>query len=159
MAFEPLETDEKIERASAKPTDMDTQMLFGCSGFLIASLGGYGLSVWPFFVFQTTDQLGTMAWSLGLGLIPTIGLTAYMARRFGLAGTCGAIGGALASAMFLYLRIQQAFLAYLARQAPEPQYPASMEIYVPLAFILAVTLVGVALLQRDPDEDSNRPSG
>lgn len=149
MAFEPLKTDEPIASNAKAEPDMDSQMLFGCSGFLIASLGGYALAIWPFFVFRNTDKLETMAISLALGTAPVLVATGILSRRYGLAGVCGSVGGAIAVSMFLYLRIQQAFLAYLARQAPEPQYPPSMEFIVPLAFLLAVSFVGVALLKPD----------
>jgi hypothetical protein len=150
MPLDPLETDEKIANPVKRVRDMDDQMLFGCSGFLVASLGGYGLMVWPFFAFQDTDRLKTMVTALSIGLVPTFILSAVVSRRFGLAGTCGAVGGAIASAMFLYLRVQQAFLAHLARQAPEPQYPASMAVVVPLAVLLAVALVALIFMAREP---------
>lgn len=150
MAFEPLETDERVEGvAKAKAPDMDSEMLFGCSGFLLASVGGYALSVWPFFAFQETNLLVVLAQSLAIGLVPTLVLAAVLTRRFGLAGACGAVGGAMASAMFLYLRIQQAFMAYLARHAPEPQYPSSFTYIVPAGYLLAVLLVSVLLLPKE----------
>jgi len=56
MAFEPLQTDEKLDVPEQTAQDMDKQMLFGCSGFLISSVVGYLLTIWPFIAFQKTEQ-------------------------------------------------------------------------------------------------------
>ncbi|AIE84269.1 hypothetical protein [Fimbriimonas ginsengisoli] len=153
MPFEPLDTDEKLERPATRVRDMDDQMLFGCSGFLVASLGGYALSVWPFFVFPDTQRLSVLAISLGVGLIPAAILTVFASIKFGMAGACGGVGGAIATAMFLYLRLNQIFLAWMARRIPEPEYPASMQGLIPIAWILAVLLIGMAATPRETSPD------
>jgi hypothetical protein len=149
MAFEPLNTDEKVEGSSPRVRDMDAQMLFGCSGFLLASLGGYVLAVWPFFLFQETQRLSTLATSCAAGLGPAAVLTGFLARKFGLAGACGAVGGAIATAMFLYLRINQVFLGWMARQIPEPEYPPMMQWMLPVSWILVVLLIGLTIAPRE----------
>lgn len=157
MAFEPLETDEKLDVAPKKAADMDTLMLIGCTGFVIASLGIYALSVWPFFAFPAVGETRTLAICVAAGLLPSALLAFVCGRKFALAGACGAIGGALATGMFLYLRIHQAFLAYLARQSPPPGYPQLLEAVVPLAWILAVALVALMAMPNERGESSADP--
>jgi hypothetical protein len=151
MPFEPLNTDERIEQSAPRERSMDDQMLFGCSGFVIASIGGYALSVWPFFLFADIEKVSTLAKDCAIGFVPAVILGLLVSRRFGLPGACGAVGGAIASAMFLYLRIEQAFMAHLARQAPEPDYPSILQGLVPLAWLLAVILVALAAMPKEKD--------
>jgi len=148
MAFEPLQTDEKLDRPIPKARDMDGQMLFGCSGFVLASVGSYLLSIWPFFAFSNTDRLASLGLASALGFVPAFALGGVATRKFGLAGGCGAIAGALTSAIFLYLRIQQTFLSAAARQAPTPDYPAVLQWLVPTGWVLAVVLAASLLLPR-----------
>jgi len=143
MPLEPLNTDERIENAGPRAKSMDDQMLFGCSGFVLASVGGYALSVWPFFAFGEIDKLPVLAQDGAIGFVSAVVLSVVVTRRFGVAGACGAVGGAMSAAMFLYLRIQQAFLAHLARQAPEPGYPPVLQGLVPFAWLLAILLVAI----------------
>jgi len=151
MAFEPLNTDERLEKPVKPERDMDGQMLFGCSGFLVASLGGYALAVWPFFAFTETQQLRILAQSCALGLIPAALLAAWVSRKFALAGACGAVGGAIATAMFLFLRIQQIFTAAALKRIPPPEYPESMQAVLPVAWILAAILIGLAVMPKEPE--------
>lgn len=152
MAFEPLETDEKLSGPPVKRRDMDDQMLFGCSGFVLASLLGYGLGVWPFFAIRDIYLLPRLALALGIGLGPMLLLAFVMARKFGLAGLFGAIGGAMAVAMFLYLRIEQVQLAYLARQSEAPEFPPAMQAVLPIAWVLAVALVALLGTRKEEIE-------
>ncbi|MGV3613720.1 MAG: hypothetical protein ACO1SV_00175 [Fimbriimonas sp.] len=149
MAFEPLQTDETLDEAAPKVRDTDTVMLFGCGAFVAGSLTVYFLSIWPFLAWSDVQRLRTLAMCVGAGLAPTVVFTAIMSRRFGLPGACGAIGGALTTAVFLYLRLQQAFTAAAARQDKPPDYPASLQTLVPLVWVLAVALVGVLLLSKE----------
>lgn len=149
MPFEPLNTDERLEKPVRRERDMDDQMLFGCSGFVVASIGGYGLSVWPFFAFAQIEKIATLAQDCAIGFVPAVILAVLIARKFGLAGACGAVGGAMASAMFLYLRIQQAFMAHMARQAPEPDYPVVLQWVIPLAWLLALILAALWAMPKE----------
>lgn len=143
MPLEPLNTDERIENTGPRVKSMDDQMLFGCSGFVLASVGGYAVSVWPFFAFGEIDKFAVLAKDFSIGFISAVILSVALTRRFGVAGACGAVGGAMSTAMFLYLRIQQAFLAHQARQAPEPGYPPVLQGLIPFAWLLAIVLVAI----------------
>jgi len=146
MAFEPLETDEKLEQPVQAAPDMDAAMLFGCSGFVLTSIGGYLLSVWPFITFQDTERLSGLVLASAVGLIPAAFVGIIATRRFRLAGACGFVGGSMATGIFLYLRIQQAFLAHEARQAPKPEYPSICIYLIPLAWIVLSTLLAIVSL-------------
>ncbi len=151
MAFEPLNTDEKVVGPKSRVRDMDSQMLLGCSGFLVAALGGYVLAIWPFFVFADTGKLRMLAISCAAGLLPAAILAALASRRFGLAGACGSVGGAMAASMFLYLRLDQIFLAWIIRQRTEPEYPVLMKALIPIAWILVILLIGMAATPKESD--------
>ncbi len=148
MAFEPLRTDEKLDESPPKSRDMDAQMLFGCSGFIVASVGGYVLSVWPWFAFDQADKLTTVVTCSLLGLLPSGIVGVVCTRKFGLAGACGFVAGALTTAVFLYLRLQQTFLAAMAKQLPQPDYPSAMMGVLPFAWVLLVLMAAFLLLPK-----------
>jgi len=153
MAFEPLQTDEKIEPSSVKKRDWDDQMLFGCGGFLVAAVAGYMLSIWPFFVWQQGEQLRILGICVAAGLIPPLIVGGILSRKYGLPGACGLIGGALCTAIFLYLRIQQAFIEAAAQRVPTPDYPRSVMAVLPLAYVLISVLVGYYTLKPGEFDD------
>lgn len=149
MAFEPLRTDEKLDAPAAKTRDMDAQMLHGCSGFLIAAVAGYALSVWPWFAFQGAEQLRVLALCALAGLVPAGALGIVATRRFGLAGACGFVAGAVTVSIFLYLRLQQVFVAALDRQAAQPDYPLALVYVVPAAWLCLVLFTALLCLPKD----------
>lgn len=151
MAFEPLQTDEKLEGPVQKQKDMDAAMLFGCSGFVFTSIVGYALSVWPFFLLPETQKLVNLAIAAGIGLTPAAVLGVVATRKFGLAGACGFVGGSMATGIFLYLRIEQIFIAALARQAPPAEYPRIVTYLLPLGWILLSAILAIAALPREED--------
>lgn len=148
MPLEPLLTDEKLDKPVPKERDMDTVMLFGCGSFVAGAITIYLLSIWPFFAWPEVHQLRTLALASGAGLLPALLVAAVATRRFGLPGACGTVGGALTTAIFLYLRLQQAFIAAAAQQDKRPDYPPLLQGLVPLVWVLAVALVAVLLLPK-----------
>lgn len=146
MPFEPLRTDEKLDREAERPRDMDAHMIAGCAGFVATSLSAYFLALWPQLVFHQGYQLATLAAATGFGLIPACVLGAFAARRFGLPGACGFLGGIMAYAVFLHLRIQQFLAARGSRDLPQPEYPDEFQWMVPmLALMLAVLVAALSL--------------
>lgn len=127
---------------------MDTVMLFGCGAFVAGAVTIYLLSIWPFFAWPDVHRIRTLALCSAAGLLPALIVSAIATRRFGLPGACGAIGGALTTAIFLYLRLQQAFIAAAAKQDTRPDYPPLLQGLVPIAWVLAIVLVGVLLLPK-----------
>jgi hypothetical protein len=151
MAFEPLQTDETRAPGdvTTAPRDMDREMLFGCTGFLLASVIGYALSVWPFITFQRTEQIGTLALAMGLGPGVAIVVGMLVTRRYQLAGACGFVGGALCTAIFLYLRLQHGFISAMAKQAPRPDYPESFALLIPAGYVLLCVFLAVLVMPSD----------
>jgi hypothetical protein len=152
MAFEPLQTDEKLEKPTKAGPDMDSVMLFGCSGFVLTSIGGYVLSVWPYFIFPDSEKLATIGLSSAVGLGPAAVLGVIATRRFGLAGACGFVGGSMATAIFLYLRVEQTFISALARQAPKPDYPQLLMYLLPLGWVLLSVILALLFIPDEKDE-------
>jgi hypothetical protein len=127
---------------------MDTLMLMGCGAFVAGALVVYFLAIWPFLAWPNVERIQTLGLCAATGLVPAALAAGLFTRRFGLPGACGAVGGALTTAVFLFLRLQQAFLAATARQDRPPDYPASLQTLVPLAWVLAVALIAVVLLPK-----------
>ena len=156
MPLEPLQTDEKLDHVAPKVRDMDTLMLMGCGAFVIASLTTYFLTIWPFLAWPNVEKLRTLGLSCAAGMLPASIATGVATRRFGLPGACGSVAGALTTGIFLYLRIQQAFIASAAKQDKPPEYPALLQTLVPVAWILLVSLLAIILLPKgelpSPDE-------
>jgi hypothetical protein len=148
MPFEPLHTDEKLDRPGGRPPDMDSHMIAGCAGFVAASLLTYFLALWPHLVFYEGYRLQTLATALGFGLLPAWALGVFAARRSGLPGACGFVGGTMAFAVFLHLRLQQFLAARGSRDLPQPEYPDSFQWAVPLLALAVAVLVAAVSLPK-----------
>lgn len=127
-------------------------MLRGCSGFVTASLMGYALSVWPFFAFQEAEKLSQLITASASGLIPAAIFGTIAARRFGLAGACGFVAGSISTAIFLYLRLNQAVLAGMAQQAPVPEWPGEFVTLLPLGYVLLAVFLAILAMPRNEAE-------
>lgn len=153
MPFEPLRTDEPRPRNQAKPKDFDSEMLAGCSSFVLVSLLTYFMVIWPHLVFYETFRLATLGLACGLGMGPAAILGAYGTRKFGLAAAGGFVGGALASSIFLFLNLKRILLAEnlpdMNRDLPKPEYPQSWQYFVPLAWMLAVIVIAGVFLRKE----------
>lgn len=149
MAFEPLETDEKLEAPVPRERDTDTVMLIGCSGFVGAALITYGLSIWPFFIFREVHLMAELGRACLAGLVPTAIFGAYVTRRFGLASACGFVGGGLTSAVFLFLRLTTEVEARRhARDMEPPDYPSSWVWIVPAVWVILSFTIAALFLKR-----------
>lgn len=143
MPFEPLRTDEPLPSGQKQKPDMDTQMIFGCSGFVATSIFSYLLFVWPHFVYARTHLIFDLGMACGLGMPQALILGGYAARKFGLPAASGFVGGAMAGAIFLYLRLEQVMSLRGHREAPQPEFPSAWVWLLPVAWILLA--LGVAL--------------
>lgn len=158
MSWEPLRTDEPIRGPVDKEADLDTQMLSGCTGFVAAALAGYGLAVWPFFVFPEAHTVRHLLLCLAAGGLPASLLGVGMARRFGLAGSAGFLGGGMATAVFLFLRLEQAVMFRGVPDAPQPEYPDFFKVLVPLAWVLWTAGVGALFVRWSELRGPDRPA-
>lgn len=159
MPIEPITTDEKLQVSKRKERDMDDQMLFGCSGFVLTSFSCYLLGVWPFFVWFDIHLLPSLGVAFALGLPFSYVVGALSSWKFGLAGSAGFVGGSVAFSIFLYLRIEQVFLEAEARRIPFPTYPQWIQWAFPsLAVALAIALSAIILsFARDEPQTQNTP--
>lgn len=159
MPFEPLKTDEKLEQKVKRAPDMDTTMLFGCSSFVFVSVFGYAMAIWPMFVIAETFRTANLLIALAAGMIPTAIFGAIAARKAGLPGACGFLGGAMAAAIFFYLRLEQLMLGLARDDLPKPDYPKSWQWIVPAAWVLAAALIAVVLVPRKEFSDEGNAQG
>lgn len=149
MAFEPLLTDEKLDNPPPKERDMDTAMLLGCSGFVGVSLITFSLVLWPHFIWTDVFQIRVLGMACAVGMIPACIVGIVAARKGALAGACGFVGGAMAAAVFLFLRLQQIKPAVQGRDALEADYPLNFAWMVPVGWLCLAALIAIIATPRD----------
>jgi hypothetical protein len=151
--MEPLKTDEYLPpEKRAKKRDFDAVMLAGCGSFVFASMGTYFLCVWPFFVWPDAERYEILALDLGLGAVPAMLFGIIACRKALLAGGCGFIAGVMTMAVFLFLRLEQVFIAGRSGQAPPANYPEIMRSVIPVGLIIfAAAVAGLALPKKELD--------
>ena len=148
MAFEPLQTDEKLEGPIKRERDMDTHMLFGCGAFVFASIMCYSLIIWPFFVIRDVYLLKNLGTASLIAIVPSALLAGIMTRRSGLAGACGFVGGAICGSVFLYLRLSHLFLSSRLQQSPTPEFPEAVTFMIPTGLVVLFLIEAVILLPK-----------
>lgn len=149
--MEPLQTDEPLPKGvKIRKADFENQIIGGCGAFVAGSITFYFLAIWPFLVYQQIAQARILLQGIGLGLVPAIIFGVFLARKAGLAGACGFCAGSITVAVFLYLRIHQVYLEFLAREGIKPMYPQFIEWLLPVAF--ALVCVGIAMVSTPKTE-------
>ncbi|MBI1756015.1 MAG: hypothetical protein HYR64_02795 [Fimbriimonas ginsengisoli] len=133
-------------------------MLRGCSAFVAVSLGAYLLSILPFFFWTESYRLLTLGRCALVGLAPAAVLGVVATRRAGLPGAAGFVASALVTAVFLHLRIGQMFIAWEARQAPEPDYPSSLGLSAPGASVALSICLALLVMPKGELPSSERPA-
>lgn len=152
MPFEPLRTDEKFEGQAPKQTDFEKQLMSGCSVILVSCFIVYFMVIWPWIVFEDgyTVQGLIRVLSFGAGFASAFGI--FLILKFKLAGASGFVGGAMASAVFMFLRMQQFMLARGSVDLPQPEYPDRWTGLVPLAWMMIVLAIVGVLWPKEADE-------
>ncbi len=154
MAFEPLETDEKLETPVKHQADMDTQMLGGCTFFVAVSFLTYFVAVWPFIVFGDLHTLPGLLRASLFGLLPSCLFGVYAMLRGGLPAATGFVGGSLAVAIFGYLRLDQLALGYQLREIAKPEFPLPWVWQAPLGYLLLTVAITLAMTPKVFDPPS-----
>lgn len=157
MPFEPLQTDEQLDHVPPRVKDLDSVMLAGCSTFVTTSILGYLLTVWPFFAVADTHLTVNLAVACASGMIPALILTLVATRKVGLPGACGGLGGAMASGIFLFLRLDQLMLGLTVRDLPRPDFPPAWAWIVPIAYVVLTLVLGIIFLPKDTFSDEPLP--
>ncbi len=156
MAHEPLRTDEPLSEPVKSKSDFETQLMAGCATISLAAVFTYLIAVWPWLVFPEYRLDGLI--TIGLtGALPASVFGALCIRRFRLAGASGFFGGGMASAVFMYLRLEQTMLGRLSVDLPAPEYPERWAWLLPIVWFLWTGLLGVLLLPRD--HEGSAPEG
>ncbi len=148
MPFEPLQTDEKLDTPVPRAKDIDSQLLTGCTGFVLASIGSYFLSIWPFFTSADAYRSQALLTACLMAFVPSTLYGALLTRKFGLPGACGFFAGAMATSIFLVLRLQQLFMAAQVRVEHTPDYPSFLPLILAGAWVVWCALVGLLLMPK-----------
>jgi len=161
MSFDPLETDEILEKPAVRERDTDTVMLIGCSGFVATSLVTYCLVVWPYFVFSGIHLFDALMKASAFAMVPALVFGALSVRKFGLPSACGFVGGGMATAVFLFLRLTEVQIRRGNREMEQPDYPSLWVWALPCAWLIAVFFVAVLFIKKSEIEigPSVPPSG
>ena len=145
-------TDEELTVPELKrKKDFESQLMAGCTTIGVLSVFTYFLSIWPFTVMAEYTWNGLIM-ILAYGTVPASILGAIAGRKLGYAGSTGYFGGALASAVFMHLRLQQTMLGNFTKDVPKPEYPDSVAIAVPLLWFVVAGIVAVAFCKRTAPE-------
>ncbi len=115
---------------------MDAVMLAGCSGFIIAAFLTYGLAISPCFLGPAIEMVQTLATLGALGEPPCLNVGLVMSKRMSLPAAAGWVGGALATAIFLYLRLDQLTALRNSNLPGEPEYPGNWAVIIPLTWLV-----------------------
>jgi len=135
--------------------DLETLMTRGAIVFAISSLGGFALTVWPYFVWTEHYRFSQLALCGVLGFVPTLILAALATRRFGLPASVGFFACSLAMGVFLYVRLWQMMLAWEAQRIPQPDYPQAFLWLLPLAWVLLISATVAAASPVSTNDPSN----
>lgn len=135
MPFEPLKTDEPYEGQSPATPEFEKQLMSGCSVIMVSCFLIYFLVAWPWFVFFNANTISGLIQSIGLGFLPATIAGVVLILKYNIAGASGFVGGIFASAVFVFLRIQQFALGNGSHDLPQTEYPATWAYFVPLAMI------------------------
>ena len=115
---------------------------------MLASIGCYLLTLWPFFAITDAYRMRALLTACALGFIPSTLYGAFLTRKFGLPGATGFFAGALATAIFLILRMQQLFLASQVQIELTPEFPSFTPYVVAGAWVVWSALIGIVLLPK-----------
>lgn len=152
MPFEPLRTDEKLDKPVKQGPDMDSAMLSGCFAFVFTSLTVFFLGIWPFLVFSKSYLMDVLIIDLVCFAAPCLVFGVITTRKLKLPGACGYFGGALSLALFLYLRLNMIISSTGSSVDVQPEYPASWAWLIPLIW-LALSLIIVVISYPNAKED------
>lgn len=149
MPHEPLGTDEKLAAPVKPERDLDTEMMHGCLAFVAPAMLAFLLAVWPHIAFSDVYRMQVLVMNTVLGLVPAVVAGIYAARKMGLAGACGVVASALATSIFLYLRMQQIELSRGVEEMPSVEYPPQFAWLLPLGWSLLFIVLALLCLRRD----------
>jgi hypothetical protein len=149
MSFEPNQTDEILEKSSPRTKDFESQLMGGCSAFVVTSLLLFGISVAPFLVIADIATFKNLLTALGVAGVLVAPLGALATRKAAIPGASGTMAAALATAIFLLLRMQQVGMTRLVPDLIPPEWPPALEWLVPLIWVVAMFAVVLVFLKRE----------
>lgn len=160
MPFEPLDTDERIGHAKRRGPELETRLAIGCVGFVVVAFVAAGIFMLPFIAWPQVADARRLYLNLGIAAAFAGAFGIGASRRFGLAAAGGFVSGALASALFLYIRLGHFDMGRGIEDLPQPEWPSTFVWLIPAATALFGALVAVLGLKSSElqiGEDSQRP--
>lgn len=139
--------------ASSENPQIEKKMLAGCASYVFLSLGGFLIGAWPFFFWTRHWLVTELTLCASLGLFPAIVVGLLGTRRYGIPGGAGFFASALATAIFLYLRLWQMFMGWDAHRSPEPEYPRAFVWLIPIGWVVLVALITTFVLSLSQSRD------
>jgi hypothetical protein len=157
MSFEPLKTDEpKAPGQEKREKEFEGQILKGSMIIGVTSVVVFILCGWPFLVIEEYRVSGLFQWAW-TGALPALIVGSVAAFKFKLAGASGFAGGALASAVFIFLRMDSNLLRNFVADVAKPDYPDNWKYLIPLAWVVLSLVISVILAAGDKDFDYETP--
>lgn len=139
--------------SSSDNPQIEKKMLTGCTGYVMLSLGGFVVGTWPFFLYTHHWLISELVKCAALGLVPSLLLGILGTRKYGVPGAAGFFASALATAIFIYLRLWQMFMGWEAQRSPEPEYPAAFMWLIPICWVLLVAFLAIFALSGTKSKD------
>ena len=127
----------------------DRQFIRGFVAFCTTSISCYLLSIWPFLMNETLPTAIGLRQACLVGLGPASLVGAIAARRFSSAGATGWIAATLTTAIFLWVRFQQLFIAGEAKQGAVPEYSRDLQWVLPVANVVLAIVVSLVVAPRE----------
>ncbi len=154
MPFEPLRTDEKREGSAPTKKDFESQLMQGCGVIVVLSFLILLMTSWPYFAFKEYTVKGLQS-IVAFGCIPATLLGIIALRAFRTAGMSGFLGGGMAAAAFMFLRLQQTILNNYDKDLPHTEYGDQILWLVPVGWLVWSALICLFFLKREDPEHEN----
>lgn len=147
MAFDPIETDEKLDVAVKRP-DIDAHLIRGCMVFAVVALVAYAIALIPFFLVRDLSSWsGLMKACLYAG-IPSVILGALASRFAGVPGGSAFVAGSLMGAVFLYLKLRQMPVLAKLGEVDPIEYGDQWSYLIPLIWVVLALVTAFAAMSK-----------
>jgi len=149
VPFEPLRTDEKLDRP-VKREDIDAHFMRGLTTFSIVSISTFLLIAIPFFVIGPLETPEGLRTACLAGGIPALILGLLGGRLGKVSGGTGSVAGALTVSAFLYMKLRQVVVFAGQEGRPVLDWDPNLAYIIPLAVTVGSVIVFfIATPRRD----------
>lgn len=143
MPFDPLDTDEKLDKpVRRRKTSFEGEL---ARGFFLIIMMSIGVFIWgwiPFFLLGDYTKAGIFGTML-IGWLPLLGVGALLIRKFGAAGLSGFLGGSLPLTVFYYLTLAKTQLRNGVDNVAQLEFDPVMVYLLPGAWLALSLTIGL----------------